>query len=85
MAALKKYGLTITMLFLSLFSLNAQSGKTFKVNAYGVNMNYSNDRSKIKSNELASNVLRIVNNTNKDISFTLLISPPGFYFKNISF
>jgi uncharacterized membrane protein len=76
-AALRKYGLIVSVLLLSFFSLNAQSRKTFKVNAYGVNMNYSTDRSKIKSNELASNVLRIVNNTNKDMDLTLQITPPA--------
>ena len=74
--ALRKYGLW-TALLLSFFSLRAQEGKTLQVNTYGVNMNYSTDRSKIKSNELASNVLRIVNNTNKDMDLILQITPPA--------
>ena len=75
--SIRKYGLTIAVLLLSVFSLQAQSEKTMKVNTYGVNMTYLSDRSKIKSNELASNVLRIVNNTNKDMDLTLQITPPA--------
>ncbi len=51
--------------------------RTLNVNAYGVNMSFTGDRTKIKSNELASNVLRIVNNTGKEIELVLQISQPA--------
>ncbi len=78
-APFRKYGITITAIIsLFIFSSSfAQSGKTMRINAYGVNMTFSTDRSKIKSNELASNVLRIVNNTGKEMELSLQITPPA--------
>lgn len=55
----------------------AQEGKTLQVNAYGINMDFVSNRSKIKSTELATNVLRIVNNTNKAMELNLQINPPA--------
>lgn len=75
--SVRKYGFAIALMLLSFISLRAQEGRTLNVNAYGINMNYTTDRSKIKSNELASNVLRIVNNTNKNMDLTLQITPPA--------
>lgn len=71
-----KYLLIFVWAILSSFQMMSQ-GKTYQVNSYGVNMDFISDRSKIKSNELASNVLRIVNNTKKDMELSLQITPPA--------
>jgi hypothetical protein len=69
--------LLLAFCFLLSMEMQAQSGKTYRVNSYGVNMTFADGRSKIKSTDLASNVLRIVNNTKKDMELTLQISPPA--------
>lgn len=69
-------------IFIILFSITlglfAQtSGRTYRVNAYGVQLDYIKGRSKIKASQLASNVIRIKNNTRKDMKLKLQISPPA--------
>ncbi|OIP02627.1 MAG: hypothetical protein AUJ98_00805 [Bacteroidetes bacterium CG2_30_33_31] len=73
----KKYWLTLAIIITCFLQGFSQDGKTLNVNAYGINMNFAIDRSKIKSNELATNVLRIINNTNKDMELMLQITPPA--------
>lgn len=72
-----KYLYLLTLLILISIKLTGQSGDTFLVNSYGINMSFVDDRSKIKSNELAANILRIVNNTNKDMHLILQLTPPA--------
>ena len=70
--------LYIFIIFLGIgLQLTAQSGRTYNVNAYGIQMQFLKDRSKIKSSQLASNVLRIRNMTRHDMKLKLQISPPA--------
>lgn len=74
---IKKLHVFIFLLTVS-YGLFAQSAKrSYRVNAYGIQLDYITDRSKIKASELASNVIRIKNNTNKDMKLKLQISPPA--------
>jgi hypothetical protein len=72
-----KYYLLFVFLIGVSFQAKSQEGKTQNVNNFGINMNFVTDRSKIKSNELASNVLRITNNTKKELTLTVQINQPA--------
>ncbi len=75
---IKKHIVFIIWILLSAVALQAQDeGKTLNVGAYGVSMGFAQERSKIKATDVASNVLFIVNNTNKPLDLNLQISPPA--------
>ena len=74
---IKRLHILIVFLLLTIFAF-AQSGRSVShINAYGIQMRFLKDRSKIKASELASNVLRIRNMTRKDMKLQLQISPPA--------
>lgn len=52
-------------------------GKTMNVNSSGIEMKFVQTRTKITASELASNVLQIINGTNKELDLTLQINPPA--------
>ncbi len=58
--------------------LQAQNeGKTLNVSSYGVQMGFLQERSKIDASDMASNVLFIINNTNKPLDLNLQINAPA--------
>jgi len=60
------------------FVADAQSkGATMNVGAYGVQIGFATDRSKIASTDVASNVLFVINNANKTMELNLDISSPA--------
>ncbi len=75
---IKKLSIFIIWILLSTISIKAQDGgKTLNVGAYGVSMGFAQDRSNIKASDVASNVLFIVNNTNKPLDLNLQINAPA--------
>jgi hypothetical protein len=74
---IKKLHIFIIFCLISLGGFAQSGGKTLHVNAYGIQMTFLKERTKIKSNQLASNVLRIKNMTRKKMSLKLQISPPA--------
>ncbi len=76
--------LTYFFLLLSIVAL-PQEG-IYNVNPYGVNMSFIKQSTKILNSDFASNVLKIENNTNKDLKLELQITPPAgwrMFSKNI--
>ncbi len=75
---MKRIATLILFFLLSLPALKAQTpGRTYNVNSNGVQMGFSSERSMINATELASNVIYIINNTNKPLDFTLQLNPPA--------
>lgn len=83
---MKKYILNNRLYFyLAIFcilalSINTQAqtkGRTKNISGYGIEMSFLNKNSRTKGTGLASNVLRIINNTNKDMELMLNISQPA--------
>lgn len=74
---IKKLYIFILLLIISLSVFAQSGGRTYQVNAYGIQLDYIKGRSKIKASELASNVIRIKNNTRKTMKLKLQISPPA--------
>lgn len=52
-------------------------GRTVNVNSSGIEMKFTQARTKVSATELASNVLHIVNGTNKELDLLLQINPPA--------
>ncbi len=73
----KKLHIIIFLLTISLGLFAQTGGRTYRVNAYGIQLDYIKGRSSIKASQLASNVIRIKNNTRKDMKLKLQISPPA--------
>lgn len=75
---IKKLTVFIIWILLSNLTLQAQEdGRTLHVGGNGVSMGFSQERSNIKASDVASNVLFIVNNTNKTLDLNLQINPPA--------
>lgn len=75
---IKKLTVFIIWILLATLTLHAQEdGKTLNVGAYGVSMGFTQERSNIKATDVASNVLFVVNNTNKTLDLNLQINPPA--------
>jgi hypothetical protein len=74
---IKKLHIFIILFTISLGLFAQGGGRTYRVNAYGIQLDYIKGRSKIKASQLASNVIRVKNNTRKDMKLKLQISPPA--------
>ena len=76
---MKRFFLTYGISFLALVFLQQvlYAQESFRVNSYGVNMVFVEERAKIQSTDLASNILKITNNTKKDMTLSLQITPPA--------
>jgi hypothetical protein len=74
---IKKLHIFIILFTISLGLFAQGGGRTYRVNAYGIQLDYVKGRSKIKASQLASNVIRVKNNTRKDMKLKLQISPPA--------
>jgi hypothetical protein len=57
--------------------VNAQDARTVNVSAYGVQMGFAQERTKIMATEVASNVLFVTNNTNKTMELDLQVNAPA--------
>ena len=75
--SLNKLHIIIFFLLISLVAFAQTEGKTKNLSAYGVQLGFAQERSKISSTEVASNVLFIINNSNKKMELTLDISSPA--------
>ena len=74
---LNKLHITILFLFISLVALSQTDSKTKNISAYGVQLGFAQERSKITATDVASNVLFIINNSNKKMDLTLDLSSPA--------
>ncbi len=62
----------------SITQLQAQKDvTTVNASAYGVQMGFLQARTKIKATDVASNVLFVINNTNKSLDLNLQVNPPA--------
>ncbi|OYT11197.1 MAG: hypothetical protein B6I18_05140 [Bacteroidetes bacterium 4572_112] len=71
------YFLFVVFLVLPFLAISQSSGATKNVGAYGIQIGFSHDRSKISSTDVASNVLFIINNVNKTMELNLELSSPA--------
>lgn len=75
---IKNIFIFIIWILLGTLTLQAQDGgRTLNVGANGVGMGFLQERSNIKATDVASNVIFVVNNTNKTLDFNLQINPPA--------
>ncbi len=73
----KRLHIIIIFLLTSLIALSQTEGRTKNVSAYGVQLGFTQQRSKISATDVASNVLFVINNSNKEMELILNISSPA--------
>ncbi len=74
---MKRIPFFVIIFFVLIQFTYGQVGDTKNVGTYGVQMGFTNKRSKIRATEVASNVLYIINSTSKTLEVNLQVNAPA--------
>ncbi len=71
------YILLLVLIVMPIIGVSQSDSRTMNVSAYGVQLGFASQRAKISATDVASNVLFVINNTDKTMDLNLELSSPA--------